>query len=1181
MSFLSRRRALVMLASAAGSAAFSTWAEAISYEWKTAAGGSYSQIANWSRTDGNMVTALPTVGDTVVFNQPYIFNVSFTGSVAADVLNFESGAVTFAGSGGQKLYVLTSGLAQANLTDGTLTLGISGGAITFNVTNLTLTTGATMLPKFNSDVTATNLKIGTADSTVASTMTLDGVGTTLSVSGPTVLGGAGATGVLNFTNQSSGTLSGTVTLGDDTSTGILQVHSSATLSAGNLAVGSIVGSTGSGSLVVDGSATLTLTGTSAFTLGASSGQTSTATVTAATMSTGTGLSTINATGALLVDNTSTFNLNGDMTLSGGSATFGLGSLHWASGKTVTIGAGGSMSLVDTFTTPANSTLHATGGTFTINAINPEDDTTLVLGSGSNADATGGGSIVVHALAVGSAGTSSMTVDGPGSFLDATGSPYSSIVGTAGGTGVLTVRNGATAGFDNALYVGSFGSAANGTVNINTGATVFAFDLLLGDTTTGSASRATVNVTGAGSALLLNGSLVAGNATSTSSITVSTGASLVQGNTTNTPIGVAIGSGSATLLRGSTLAISGGFVSLGELTADANVVTLTSGSLGFDGNLSVGATGMLGFSVNLGSQQAVALTGSTTIDVGASLTLSGGALSTGSLVNHGTFGFASGTLALTGTTGLSVDSSGPLGGTPNLASGKNLIVADVTTVTSPSALSVTGGSFTTDSLSNSGSITVNNYGSLNVNSAFSNTSTGRLFIGPDLTAAVIGASTNAGRITLQGGSTRLVGTDALTNTGLITGDGEIAKPILNNPGGELRAESGKSLLVSGPSVTNAGKINLTGGTLEFTDALTNDLTGTIVGRGTLIAGGGLTNNGQASFSGGLADVYGPVTNNLKILVTGGSSTTFYDPLVNNTGADIFTAVNSSVVFLSPVTGSGTFSGPGAKYFSDGSSTTGALESSGLTVVSEAASLTVPDFIEQSVTVNGSLATTPATQTPHASETQLLTIGPSGKVDLSNNSFVLDYSSGASAPEGLSITGENGGMALAAAPSSAAILIRQYLRSSQIVSSAAAGDRRHLLAIGYAEASELGVSSWANLSVDSTSIMTKLTYIGDANLDGRINGDDYALLDRGLAQQGATWTTGDFNYDGVVNSADYLLIDRVFALQGGSLSPAFLAGRESEFGQVYVDQLLASIPEPGMLAGMGMAMPFLLRNRRRVI
>src|SRR5262249_51903940 len=107
---------------------------------------------------------------------------------------------------------------------------------------------------------------------------------------------------------------------------------------------------------------------------------------------------------------------------------------------------------------------------------------------------------------------------------------------------------------------------------------------------------------------------------------------------------------------------------------------------------------------------------------------------------------------------------------------------------------------------------------------------------------------------------------------------------------------------------SGKINLQGGTAEFTNALTNGSTGQIIGRGTLKVGGvGLTNQGSIAFASGITDVFGDVNNNtgnasLGVSISGNAAVNFWDDVTNTSG--LF-KVNSG----STATFFGTFSGNG--------------------------------------------------------------------------------------------------------------------------------------------------------------------------------------------------------------------------------------------------------------------------------
>lgn len=192
---------------------------------------------------------------------------------------------------------------------------------------------------------------------------------------------------------------------------------------------------------------------------------------------------------------------------------------------------------------------------------------------------------------------------------------------------------------------------------------------------------------------------------------------------------------------------------------------------------------------------------------------------------------------------------------------------------------------------------------------------------------------------------------------------------------------------------------------------------------------------------------------------------------------------------------------------------------------------------------------------------------GKADLTDRRLVIDYTTGndpvASVVSAL-LAGRNGGA----------------WDGVGIISSSAAGDAQKRTAIGWAEQSDMGVSSWGGTGVDATSLLLRYTYYGDANLDGKVNADDFARADRGRAKGLSGWVNGDFNYDGTVNAADYLLMDSTYVSQGGPLSPALLAEREAQFGIQYVNELMAAVPEP---TGMGLcgaaAMVAGMRRRRQ--
>jgi len=208
------------------------------------------------------------------------------------------------------------------------------------------------------------------------------------------------------------------------------------------------------------------------------------------------------------------------------------------------------------------------------------------------------------------------------------------------------------------------------------------------------------------------------------------------------------------------------------------------------------------------------------------------------------------------------------------------------------------------------------------------------IGTDGTVTVVQAGitapTQIGVIQLAGATANLNG-GAITNTGTIEGRGTVGNAIsnsgiiealggtltvsdgiTNNAGGLMAASMGNKILVTKGLATNAGIINLTGGTFDNnTKTMTN--TGQISGYGTFRSGG-LTNDGSMTFAGGTTTVNGDVTNNLTRLMRVAQSQALFTGNVTNYGT--VKTTNANITYAGAFTNHGAYiSDPSSNYFND--------------------------------------------------------------------------------------------------------------------------------------------------------------------------------------------------------------------------------------------------------------------------
>jgi ELWxxDGT repeat protein len=158
------------------------------------------------------------------------------------------------------------------------------------------------------------------------------------------------------------------------------------------------------------------------------------------------------------------------------------------------------------------------------------------------------------------------------------------------------------------------------------------------------------------------------------------------------------------------------------------------------------------------------------------------------------------------------------------------------------------------------------------------------------------------------------------------------------------------------------------------------------------------------------------------------------------------------------------------------------------------------------------------------TRQLSATGAGRIDLNDNDLILDYGA-ASALETLQAlinTARNGGS----------------WTGNGLTSSIARTNAAHNTTLGAMEASDFKSIYGAGAlfdgeTIDTTAVLVKYTYYGDADFNGRVNFDDYVRTDSGFNNHRTGWLNGDFDGNGVINFDDYVLIDLAFNTQSGVL------------------------------------------------
>jgi autotransporter-associated beta strand protein len=211
-------------------------------------------------------------------------------------------------------------------------------------------------------------------------------------------------------------------------------------------------------------------------------------------------------------------------------------------------------------------------------------------------------------------------------------------------------------------------------------------------------------------------------------------------------------------------------------------------------------------------------------------------------------------------------------------------------------------------------------------------------------------------------------------------------------------------------------------------------------------------------------------------------------------------------------------------------------------------------------NGSLAISGSGKVQLAPSTGLaqltsLSISGSGVFDIGNNHFIINY--GGADPISSIITWLKNGYAGGA-----------WNGLDGIDSSAVATNPGY--SIGYADSADSGNPA----GLASGTLEVAFALMGDADLNGTVNGIDFGILAANFNQTVSRWDQGDFDYNGIVNGLDFTALAANFNKAASSASD--LAALEAFAA---ANGLLADVPEPtslGLLAAGSLAL--LKRNRR---
>ena len=470
-----------------------------------------------------------------------------------------------------------------------------------------------------------------------------------------------------------------------------------------------------------------------------------------------------------------------------------------------------------------------------------------------------------------------------------------------------------------------------------------------------------------------------------------------------------------------------------------------------------------------------------------------------------------------------------GGAVQLTADNTLPIATALHITSSGLLDLNGHAQTVASLEAGAATaeltnTAATPGTLTINGSADTHFDGLILDGNSSSVGIVLASTNTGSLGLNGTFNSYTGGTTI-NGGTLSAS---ADSNLGDPNGSITFGGGNLAVAAGFNTNRPITINPAGGTIDIAD-------------GTVLAVGG---SGTTNWAGGTLSI---VDSGTLAIARGGAT------------ISVVPSSTLAISSLSTVTVDASQQDP----FTDSSS-----PANHVAIVDNGSfSVTAGSITIASHTGIGALSVTGGASVQIAASGSgnsagSLTIDPTSQLDLTNNALAI-ASGSIGLIQSAIITGYANGA-----------WNGPGITSSTAAAVAADNSNPHKTGLGYAVASAVNAgSTFFGQPISSTTLLVRYTLLGDANLDGKVNAQDFDALAANYGDHSSPgWVQADFNYDGVVNTLDFNALAANYnqSLPSPAAAPSFALPGVS---------LGTLVPEPVVMPVVGLLALALRRRRNR--